>query len=207
MGRLIPNGKETVLFEGEMFQVISKPYLVVDDKKTNGKPEKENHEIARRSPGVRLLITRNRSLYLLTKEWRTEVGATGGFDYRLPGGKVFGKLKDYELFLDSGKDILPFAIEAAKREAKQEAGIFITRDPKLIRRSPAGSSLVWDLYYFLVEEFEVGEASPKKGEFFASRESRTWRTFEDVKRLCLQNRILEDRSMGVLLKFILEQDK
>ncbi|MEI6117757.1 MAG: hypothetical protein WCP92_00380 [bacterium] len=48
-------------------------------------------EIAKRSPGVRLIICDGDKI-LITNEFRKEVNTD---DYRLPGGKVFDTLKEY----------------------------------------------------------------------------------------------------------------
>ena len=49
-------------------------------------------EIVRRPPGVRLLIVKEGNV-LLTKEYRHEAD---GYDFRLPGGKVFESLRDFK---------------------------------------------------------------------------------------------------------------
>jgi hypothetical protein len=45
------------------------------------------------------MIITDGSRILITKEWRNE---QNGFDYRLPGGKVFDSLREYEEKLQSG---------------------------------------------------------------------------------------------------------
>lgn len=64
-------------------------------------------EKARRAPGVRLIIVKEDKI-LLTREYRDEIKS---FDYRLPGGKVFDKLSDYQKH--QSENLLPFAEKAA----------------------------------------------------------------------------------------------
>jgi 8-oxo-dGTP pyrophosphatase MutT (NUDIX family) len=73
-------------------------------------------EIARRSPGVRLIL-RDGDKILLTKEYRKELDAV---DYRLPGGKVFDTLEEYNAYK---QDIEKYALRAARRECEEETGL------------------------------------------------------------------------------------
>ena len=80
-------------------------------------------EAAVRAPGVRLMIETEKNgikALLMTKEIRREAD---GYDFRLPGGKVFDSLDELDQHSESGTDILPIAEAAAKKEGKQEAGI------------------------------------------------------------------------------------
>ena len=124
---------ENIVFRGKIVEVVQ------DAKR----------EFARRSPGVGLLIIKGNQT-LLTKEYREEIKS---FDYRLPGGKVFDTLVNYNNFTKSGGDILSVALEAAKKEASDEVGI----DPveiKHIWTSVYGATIVWDLHYFVVSKFQ-----------------------------------------------------
>ncbi|MEI8091899.1 MAG: hypothetical protein WCG98_06930 [bacterium] len=51
---------------------------------------------------------------MLTKEFRKELD---DFDYRLPGGKVFDTLNEYNEHRD---DIANYALTAVKRECEEE---------------------------------------------------------------------------------------
>lgn len=73
-------------------------------------------EMAKRSPGVRLIIC-DETKFLITKEFRKELN---GFDYRLPGGKVCNTLTEYN---DKKNDIEKYALAAAKNECKEETGL------------------------------------------------------------------------------------
>src|SRR3989338_2174049 len=107
----VPSGKERIVYEGRIFEVVKQPMKV-------GNKEME-YELARRAPGVRLLIIKNNKI-LLTKEFRTEVNS---YDYRLPGGKVFDTLAEYRRARESNTNILSSAEEAALKECREEVGL------------------------------------------------------------------------------------
>lgn len=101
---------EHIAYKGRLFEVV-------EQEQPNGKI----YEKARRAPGVRLIIFDSSSeRVLLTREWRQELQ---GWDYRLPGGKVFDTLEEYDAFRNSDRDIEIVAAEKAQAEALEEAGI------------------------------------------------------------------------------------
>ncbi len=174
-----------IVFSGKIFQIIEQ------------KKGTTVFEFARRSPGVRLLITNGKKI-LLTKEFRTEVN---GYDYRLPGGKIFDTMKEYEVTSDH--EIKECALKAAMKECLEETGIVPTKI-KLMEIAHAGATVLWDLHYFLVEEFE----QHPEGQKLENGEEITvmWKSFAEVKELCLKREVQEDRSVAVLLRFILMQE-
>ncbi|MBI5358912.1 NUDIX domain-containing protein [Candidatus Amesbacteria bacterium] len=93
---------------------------------------------------------------------------------------------------------MPVALEAAKKEAREEVGI----DPvevKHIWTSVCGATVVWDLYYFVVSQFTKLESqSPEEGENIKP----SWFSFGDAKKLALSGKMSEDRSVAVLLRFL-----
>ncbi|MBI5466096.1 MAG: hypothetical protein HY974_02290 [Candidatus Kerfeldbacteria bacterium] len=96
--------KFAIVYQGKMFEVI----------RWEGKPG-VMFEAAVRAPGVRLIIETEKDGQkglLMTKELRREAE---GFDYRLPGGKVFDNLKEYNQFRSQDGDI-----------TARLSGIFIT---------------------------------------------------------------------------------
>src|SRR3989344_2025656 len=103
---------EKIVYKGKIVEVVQKVI------KRDGK--EIFFEYARRSPGTRLMIITSDNSILLTREFRHELNE---YDYRLPGGKVFDTLEEYNSFLSENKDILAKATEAAKKEAKEEVGI------------------------------------------------------------------------------------
>lgn len=183
-------GDERVVYSGRIFEVVRRPMRV------GGKVVE--FESVRRSPGVRLLIVRDKKM-LLVREYRSELN---GFDFRLPGGKVFDEFGDYKKALLDGADILASAICAAKRECLEETGL-VAKRVEHIHTTASGATVVWDLFYFVVRDF-VGDGSCQsldEGEVIYPE----WKTFDEVKRLCLGKGINEDRSVAVILRFLSER--
>ncbi len=176
---------EKAVYSGKIFEIVN------ITKKIGNK--EINLEIARRSPGVRLLIVK-RNKILLTQEYRQELK---GYDYRLPGGKVCDTLTEYLHINDSKKKILNSAIAAAKKECEEETGI-IPITLKLLEITKAGATIEWDLYYFLIDSFLKSKQKLELGEQIKVQ----WFSFREALELCLNNQIKEDRSVGVLLKFL-----
>ena len=105
---------EELVAKGKIFELVQ---MQQDDGRV--------FEKARRAPGVRIIICdKANGTILLTKEFRHELGE---WDYRLPGGKVFDSLDDFEAHRNSGNDITDAAKTQAKNEAQQEAGVEIAR--------------------------------------------------------------------------------
>ena len=180
---------EEILFEGKTFQIVRKRF--------DNNDKSINVEIAKRSPGVRLIIVKNKKI-LIIKEFRFELN---DYDYRLPGGKVFDKLKEYQESLKNEENILNHAIEAAKKECSEEAGMIV----KKIRHyatSNAGLTVQWDLFYFVVDDFEESASGQNLG--YAEEIYPEWKTFDEIKQLCLDDKMKEYRSVGVILSYILK---
>jgi ADP-ribose pyrophosphatase len=133
-----------IAYRGKMFEIVT----------WEGKPG-VTFEAAVRAPGVRLIIETEKDgmkALLMTRELRREAG---GYDFRLPGGKVFDSLDELDAHRKEGTDIAPLAEAAAKKEGKQEAGISNgTYTP--LEVSKAGASVEWDLHYFKVANMEIG---------------------------------------------------
>ena len=171
---------EEIVFKGKIIEVVR------DGKR----------EFARRSPGTRLIIVdEQKKSILLTKEYRQELG---GWDYRLPGGKVFDTLAEYNEYLSSGKDIAEAARRAAVKETKEETGIKV-KNIEFFHRSICGATVIWDLYYFVVDRFEVLDSQKlEEGEQIQT----SWVNLDQAKEICLSGKMQEDRSAVVLLRFI-----
>ena len=153
-------------------------------------------EFARRAPGTRLIIRTPDGKILLTKEFRPEIK---GYDYRLPGGKVFDTLKEYNEFLKSAAPIAEKAKVAALKEAREEVGIE-AKDAELLGISKCGTTVEWDLYYFIVTDFS---AKPPEQELEAGEVIEVMPTdLEEARAMCLDGRIQEDRSALMLLRYL-----
>jgi 8-oxo-dGTP pyrophosphatase MutT (NUDIX family) len=180
--------KEEVVFKGQMFEIVHMTYKIGNKEAT--------YEKARRAPGTRLIITSSDEKILLVKEYRSELQ---DWDIRLPGGKVCDSLEEYQAFLASGVDITEKAKEGAIKEALEEVGL-VVKEIELFSLSTCGASVIWDLYYFVIRQFdehpdgqhlELGENIELK-----------WVSYEEAATLALEGSIKEDRSAAVLLRFL-----
>jgi len=177
---------EKIVARGKMFELVH-----------NEQPDGRVFEVARRAPGVRLIIEDTMNRILLTKEYRHELE---DWDYRLPGGKVFDSLEEYDEFRMSGSDILVPAKEKAIAEGREEAGLQIDT-LKFYKKSTLGATVEWDLFVFAItkwhaleggQELEVGERIEADG----------WFTHEQVENMILAGEMHEERIALVLLQWM-----
>jgi len=155
-----------------------------------------------RSPGTRVLVT-DGSRILLTKEWREEIN---GWDYRLPGGKIFETVKEYKEDRSFHQDFGNVAKKAAMKEIFEETGVLLSeKNISFASLSKCGSLIKWDLYYFIANLPPASNLNRR-----VTDESEMiqpiWFSFADVKSLCLNGAINEERSALFILKFILKGD-
>ncbi len=176
---------EKITHRGAIIEVVQQEVEVGGKVKT--------FEFARRSPGTRLIIEKGGQI-LLTKEFRRELGS---YDYRLPGGKVYDTLDEYNDALQNGVDIEGEAEKAAMREAREEVGVQ-AQGLTLVHKSVLGATVVWDLYYFVVTDFTQTQQELEDGEdiTFAFYDR------EEVRRMCLGGEVSEERSALVLLRHL-----
>lgn len=180
-------GNEKIVFKGKFFEVVHTPVNI------GGKIA--DFESVRRAPGVRLLIVGGRKI-LLINEFRRELS---GFDWRLPGGKVFDSLEEYRRALGQKKDMLSHAIAAAKKECAEETGL-VAKSIRHFYTAQAGLTVKWDMFYFIIDKFEGGGGQKlEDGEIIQP----AWKTFEEAKQMCINGDVKEDRTLGVLLRFLL----
>lgn len=158
-------------------------------------------EVARRAPGVRVIIadTAKRSI-LLTKEFRSELDS---WDYRLPGGKVFDSLEEYETHRKSGEDIVAVAITKAIAESHEEAGIDVT-DVELYKKCTLGATVEWDLYVFASTGWQE-HADGQKLEIGENVQTDNWFSYEKVEEMIYNGEMQEERIALVLLQWIKQQ--
>jgi ADP-ribose pyrophosphatase len=178
---------ETIFATGKLFELVH-----------IAQPDGRVFEVARRAPGVRVIIADHpNKKVLLTKEFRRELN---DWDYRLPGGKVFDTLKEYEAFRQSGKDMLEPATAKAKAEAAEEAGMVID-DVTLFKKSTLGATVEWDLYVFEAtkwHEHHKGQAL-EEGE---QVEHVGWYDFAKAKEMILAGHMQEERIALILLQWL-----
>jgi ADP-ribose pyrophosphatase len=176
---------ERITHKGRIIEVVEQ------DVEQGGKTKV--FEYARRSPGTRLIVPKGDTI-LVSKEFRHELQR---YDYRLPGGKVFDTLDEYNAALTSGVDLIEAAKTAAVKEAHEEVGID-AQELSLFHKSICGATVVWDLYYFLVEQYEETEQHLEEGEDITSE----FLDRKTVERMCLDGSISEERSALVLLRYL-----
>ena len=179
-----PTGQIEVPFRGNIFRITQ-----------TTQPSCKVFEIAERAPGVRIIIDdKSAGKILLSKEYRHELDA---FDFRLPGGKVFDKLEDYEAY---PKENLHTAAEnQAKVEAREEAGVEILSLSHL-GTSTLGATVKWDLYMFVATEWSLLAKSENEDE--AEDISVNWVSYDEVKAMILDGRMSEERVALWLLRYI-----
>ncbi len=184
----IPVGPEVITHRGKMIEVVVQQMQIGE--------RLVPFERARRSPGTRLLITSDTGKILLTKEYRSEIG---GYDYRLPGGKVFDSLDEYNQALSAGEDILVKSRVAAQKEAREEVGVQ-AENITHVYTSKCGATMEWDLHYFAVKvpTEQLGQQQLEAGEAIETG----WYSPEQAMELALNGSMSEDRSAAVLMRYV-----
>ena len=176
---------EKITHQGKIIEVVQ--------KEVKHKDKTMLFEFARRSPGTRLIIPKGDKI-LLSKEWRHEIN---GYDYRLPGGKVYDSLDEYNKALEQNIDIGEIAKNMAMKEAREEAGILV-KDISFFHKSICGATMVWDLFYFVVNNFDEASQELEDGEDITTEMIDR----KKVKEMCLNGTIGEERSALVLLRYL-----
>lgn len=185
---------EKTLFKEGIFEFVreEKSYTI------NGESKNIKRLFVRRPPGIRAIIVNEKNEILLSKEYRYELEL---FDYRLPGGKVFDNLDDYKKAIEEN-DVLENVYKTVAKEVKEEVGISI-KNPTLYTVSHAGSSVVWDLYYFIIKDYEI-ISDGQELEENEIIDGFVWKSPDEVIKMCLDKQIHEERTIGVLLSYILK---
>lgn len=183
---------EKILRENERVAHSGKIGEVIESRQPDGRI----FERYRRAPGTRIIIVSPDGKILMTKEFRQE---TGRVDLRLPGGKVRDTIESYRELLLSGEDIIAAATEAARREALEETGMIVD-NLELITIANAGTTVEWDLYYFITNDFGVSSDGQQLGSGEAIEV--TWVTIDEIKLAAKEGRMDEWRSVGVLLGIV-----
>jgi ADP-ribose pyrophosphatase len=184
--------KQEVFAKGKLFELVH-------ETQADGRV----FEVARRAPGVRLIIVDEPAQkILLTKEFRKELN---GWDYRMPGGKVFDSLDEYEDHRASSDDILDAVLAKAKAEALEEAGVII-ENLHFYKKSTLGATVEWDLFVFVSSDWKVHEHGQQL-EDGERVEADTWVGFEEAKMMILEGKMQEERIALILLQWIEAQKK
>lgn len=184
---------EKVLSENESIAYSGKIGEIVETQQPDGRV----FERYRRPPGARIIIVSPDNKILVTKEYRQE---SGRVDLRLPGGKVRDTIDSYHELLMSDEDMLAAATEAARKEALEETGMTVGA-LELATIANAGSTVEWDLYYFITTDYEEHHEGQQleHGEDIQV----TWATIDEIKLAAKEKRMDEWRSVGVLLGLVI----
>lgn len=184
----MPKSNEIIVAAGQIFELVQIP-------KSDGRV----FEVARRAPGVRLIIAdKARKQVLLTREHRWELDS---WDYRLPGGKVFDTLKELEAYRQSGEDILKAATNKAKEEAAEEAGMQVN-GVVLYKKSMLGATVEWDLYIFEATDWRAHKDGQNLKEDEQKGIDVQFYDYTEVERMILEGHMQEERVGLVLLQWI-----
>jgi len=133
---------------GEKYIIRFKSQGREDRKIKHIKIKHIKRKVVRRTPGIRALIVNDENRILLSREFRYELST---WDYRLPGGKVFDTLEEFRQALKDNT-VDEAANKTVFKEVLEEVGIDIN-NPKLIKISKDGASVIWDLYYYEIKDF------------------------------------------------------
>jgi 8-oxo-dGTP pyrophosphatase MutT (NUDIX family) len=173
----------SVTYHGNLFEILQ---------------NEKGWEKASRAPGVRVILDDQvAGKILLTREFRTELN---GYDFRLPGGKVFDSLAEYEAFRNTGADILEPATTKVIDEAREETGYDIT-NPKFINKSTLGATVDWDLYVFAATEFTKRDDGQRL-EDGEQIETDLWFSYDEVRRMIMDGAMQEERIALALLRYL-----
>jgi len=180
-----PTPRESIPFSGRIGEIVHAE-----------QPDGRVFERYRRAPGTRIIIVSPENKILVTKEYRHE---SGRVDLRLPGGKVRDTIEAYHELLESGAPMLNAATEAAKKEALEETGLIVD-NLELVTIANAGSTVEWDLYYFITKDYKE-HANGQQLEHGEDIEI-TWASIDEIKAAVIEGRMDEWRSVGVLLGLV-----
>ncbi len=176
-------------------------FLETEEEHTiNNQKKIIKRKMVRRPPGVRALILNknDNQKILLSKEFRYELDK---WDYRLPGGKVFDTLDLYKEAI-ARNDVQKYVDKSVAKEVLEEVGL-IVKSQKLLKISHDGAGVIWDLFYYEIKDYEesLDGAHLEENEFV---EGYVWKSFDEIIKMCIEQKINEERSVGVLLSYILE---
>lgn len=184
-----------IVYKGDLFELTST--IVYSDKLNKIRIFEKAH----RPPGVRMLFIKNNKI-LLSREFRSELKE---WDFRLPGGKVFDDFENYNKHLQNEKMFEEKLRDAVVRESIEEVGLIVdSAKMNFLHKSISGSSVKWDLYYYTIKDFSQSDNGQEleEGEKI---DKPVWMTYDEVIEMCLSGQINEDRTVAVLLRFLLKK--
>lgn len=190
---------EEILFTGALFQVIRRSERYIVPNGTECYEVDISYEVVKRPPGVRAIIIRDKEI-LLNKEYRYELN---DWDYRLPGGKVFDTQEQYQES-ESGCGLAGHIEKALAREVLEETGIEV-RSCRLFDCAHNGFTVEWDLYYYVVDDFVRARDGRMETKDEYEYIHNCWLDYKTALKYCLEKKISEDRSAGILMRFLLRE--
>lgn len=189
--------KEHSIFDNGFFEFLE----TEEEFKIDNQTKYIKRNMVRRPPGIRALIVNRKNQILLSKEFRYELNS---WDYRLPGGKVFDSLNEYKIALNNNT-VMENVLKTVPKEVLEEVGLIIS-NPKLLKISLDGAGVIWDLYYFEIKEYMKSETGAQLEEDEIIN-GYMWYNFDEIIKMCKNEEIHEDRTVGVLLSYILNYKK
>lgn len=188
---IIPNGDAVIEYRGKIGALVTYPVLVDFG---DGYIEKTFEKFVR-PPGTRIIAVEDGKI-LLNKERRLEID---GFDWRLPGGKVFDTFEEFEPYIGEEHVISEQVIlEAATKELHEEAHLR-TNSLALFDTRACGATVTWDLHYVVAQDLTEDISTHEEGEEVADSK---WCTYDEIETMCKNGEIQEGRTVAVLLKYI-----
>lgn len=180
-----------VVYSGSLYQVIGW-------NEHRGDGSVHRFERAERPPGVRVMVTHVNAV-LIVKERR---GTNGLWDYRLPGGKVFDNLNDYEVARASSTwDLASRVILAGQRELFEETTVQVAATGLRLKWiSRLGETVGWDLHYLECEAEALVDLPPRVTTHEGEELLPVWLDWDDVIELCDKGAVMEDRTAAVLYR-------
>jgi ADP-ribose pyrophosphatase len=189
--KIISNGDHHIFSEGKIGAIVHYPVLV---DKGSGYVSMTFEKFVR-PPGTRIIAIKDNAIYL-QKELRIE---TEGFDWRLPGGKVFDRFEEYKPYIvtEVYKDII---LAAAAKELQEEAQLE-SSDMRIFMKKGCGATVKWDLYYIVANNVidHHGVHDHDEGEEI---EEYRFVPFNEIKGMCESGKIGEGRTVSALLSFL-----
>ncbi len=183
-------GEERVVFKSRLFAIARTPM-----RKDDGTIVYFEKVI--RGPGVRVLIEKE-SKILIAKEYRYEFE---GYDFRLPGGKLFEDIDSY--LKNKGSDILKKAKRTAEKECLEETG-WIVKIKKHLYTTNKSATIDLPLYYLSAEPVEQKNNSEYKE--YGEDIEVLWKTKKEVLNMCLKGLIREEMTAAFLIRYLSGKD-
>lgn len=180
---------ETIVARGKLFELVQ-----------TVQPDGRVFEVARRAPGTRIIIVdKVNGKILLTKEFRKELNA---WDFRLPGGKVFDTLDEFEVFRYTGASVEEAAAKKIREEALEEAGVEVSA-VQFVAKSACGATVEWDLYVFETFDWQFHEGGQQlKEDEVTDIAGVGLYDYEEVKKMILCGDMQEHRIALILLQWL-----